>query len=87
MVNGGLRTHFTLTFNIKMTGPLNTVPIVLYILVTLPFFGIYSYNGGSDMKYLVNIFNVIAKVIGPLRNLAVHVNVEKRNICGVAMRG
>jgi hypothetical protein len=37
--NGGLRTHFTLTFNIKMTGPLNTVPIVLYILVTaLPFF-------------------------------------------------
>jgi hypothetical protein len=28
--NGGLRTHFTLTFNIKMTGPLNTVPIVLY---------------------------------------------------------
>jgi hypothetical protein len=39
------------------------------------------------MKYLVNIFNVIAKVIGPLRNLAVHVNVEKRNICGVAMRG
>jgi hypothetical protein len=79
MVNGGLRTHFTLTFNIKMTGPLNTVPIVLYILVTLPFLAPFHVSAAlTGLRFSVLMSSIGARRCAFLADGLMSTIVEER---------